>query len=105
MLGSSKFAYGWIGHRPNRAEVDKTLNVALRGIHKTSNRNGSKNLKCVLEGAVIDPTCIIATRLAGVAARAIAKKNGHWLAGKETLAGNIRQTMESLGWKEDGECR
>ena len=102
MFAASKLAYGWIGHKPNKAESDKSFNTALRGIHKTSNKFESKNLKAVMEGAVTDPKCIITTRLAGIVTRAIQRGNGKWMSGKGTLSGNLGSCMDDLGWKENG---
>ena len=105
MFASSKLAYGWVTAHPQCPSNPKTTNIALAVINKRTMPMGNRNLECVLERGVVDPACIVATRVAGIAMRAIGRKNAIWSECRGTLESKLRHILKVLGWKESGGWR
>ena len=71
MFCASTQAYGWVAetltHHDEKMATDKAFEVIDNGAFIL----GSRAIRCMLEGAIIAPECVIGTRFMGVARSAI----------------------------------
>ena len=105
MFAMSARTYGWISRNPPKCQEHKATNGALRSVYGGRCHEGSRALKCVLEGAQLDSTCVMLVRQAGVAKRAVGREAIRWTNEQGTLTKTVRIGLKDLGWREEGPWR
>ena len=103
MFIASALSYGWVAKKIPIALEKRITNEAFKAINSGANRLGSRALKCVIEGAMVAPECVIGVRMVGVEKRAIDRKATDWNNIRGTLNYTNRKFMKEQGWEETGE--
>ncbi len=55
MWAASMLSYGWVTTQLKQTEEERQANAAFRAVYKGACHEGSRNLKCVLEGGQLAP--------------------------------------------------
>ena len=99
-IAMSVLAYGWLFRHPQLAVLNKCASLMMG----RTLRNGSRQLKYVMEGATVHPFPVFLCRLFNMTLLAKQKFEHEeyfgWAKAPQHSVGHLRNMMQYLGWEE-----